>query len=225
MKAKKTLLIGLVAALLLLCIGVFAAQKINNAYNQETQEEETAILLTDFSTSEIESFGYDYQGQSLTFEKREEVVQSDAEESEDASASSEEAETETVWYIADDPEYKINQSTVSSMLTAFVTMQAERELTQVSTEYGLSNPTLSIWVTANGETTRWTCGATNDMTGTIYLQQEGQEGVYLVDSSRVAIFQKTKMDLMDTTDSTADITEDDTQQDTVQQDDLASVEE
>ena len=148
MKAKKTLLVGLVAALLVLCIGVFVAQKINNAYNQETQEEETAILLTDFSTSEIESFGYTYQGQSLTFEKREEVVQSDAEESEDASASGEE-ETETVWYIADDPEYKINQSTVSSMLTAFVTMQAERELTQVSTEYGLSDPTLSIWVTAN----------------------------------------------------------------------------
>ena len=61
------------------------------------------------------------------------------------------------------------------------------------------------------------------MTGTIYLQQEGQEGVYLVDRSRVAIFQKTKMDLMDTTDSTADITEDDTQQDAVQQDDSTSV--
>lgn len=225
MKAKKTLLIGLVAVLLLLCIGVFAAQKINNAYSQETQEEETAILLTDFSTSEIESFGYTYQGQSLTFEKREEVVQSDTEETEDTSASSEEPETETVWYIADDPEYKINQSTVSSMLTAFVTMQAERELTQVSTEYGLNDPTLSIWVTANGETTRWICGTTNDMTGTIYLQQEGQEGVYLVDSSRVSIFQKTKLDLMDTTDSTVDITEDDTQQDAVQQADSASVEE
>lgn len=210
MKVKKNLLTGLIIAMVLLILAVFASQKINEASIAE--EEETTILLTDFSTSEIETFGYTYQGQSLTFAKREEVVQSDESQASDDSATSDteesEPETETVWYLTDDPEYKINQNTVSSMLTAFVTLQADRELTQVSPEYGLDEPTLTIWVTANDETTQWICGVANDITGTIYLQQQGQEGVYLVDSNRVSIFEKSKMDLMDTSSLTTDIVSD-----------------
>ena len=131
-------------------------------------------------------------------------------EAADASASTSaseetEPETEIVWYLADDPEYKLDQSTVSSMLTAFVNLEASRQLTETSEEYGLEEPTLTFWMTANGETTTWICGATNDVTGTIYLQKQGEDTVYLVDTDKVTVFEKSRMDLGDTSDTTGDI--------------------
>ena len=63
------------------------------------------------------------------------------------SASQEsEPETETVWYLTDDPEYKLDQSSVNSMLTAFVNLEASRQLTETSEEYGLEEPTLTFWL-------------------------------------------------------------------------------
>ena len=122
------------------------------------------------------------------------------------SASQEsEPETETVWYLADDPEYKLDQSSVNSMLTAFASLEASRQLTETSEEYGLEEPTLTFWMTANGETTTWICGATNDVTGTVYLQKKGEDTVYLVDTNKVTVFEKSRMDLGDTSDSTGDI--------------------
>ena len=122
------------------------------------------------------------------------------------SASQEsEPETETVWYLADDPEYKLDQSSVNSMLTAFASLEASRQLTETSEEYGLEEPTLTFWMTANGETTTWICGATNDVTGTVYLQKQREDTVYLVDTNKVTVFEKSRMDLGDTSDSTGDI--------------------
>lgn len=122
------------------------------------------------------------------------------------SASQEsEPETETVWYLTDDPEYKLDQSSVNSMLTAFVNLEASRQLTETSEEYGLEEPTLTFWMTANGETTTWICGATNDVTGTVYLQKQREDTVYLVDTNKVTVFEKSRMDLGDTSDSTGDI--------------------
>ena len=122
------------------------------------------------------------------------------------SASQEsEPETETVWYLTDDPEYKLDQSSMNSMLTAFVNLEASRQLTETSEEYGLEEPTLTFWMTANGETTTWICGATNDVTGTVYLQKQREDTVYLVDTNKVTVFEKSRMDLGDTSDSTGDI--------------------
>ena len=50
-------------------------------------------------------------------------------------------------------------------------------------------------MTANGETTTWICGATNDVTGTVYLQKQGEDTVYLVDTNKVTVFEKSRMDL------------------------------
>ena len=91
------------------------------------------------------------------------------------------------------------------MLTAFVNLEASRQLTETSEEYGLEEPTLTFWMTANGETTTWICGATNDVTGTIYLQKQGEDTVYLVDTDKVTVFEKSRMDLGDTSDTTGDI--------------------
>lgn len=214
MKAKRNLMIGLVILLVILAAGVFAAKTISDRDAAASASEDTSINLTSITaSSEIESFGYAFEGDTLNFEQREEVVEAESEstseaadDSESTSASEEtEPETEIVWYLADDPEYKLDQSTVSSMLTAFVNLEASRQLTETSEEYGLEEPTLTFWMTANGETTTWICGATNDVTGTVYLQKQGEDTVYLVDTDKVTVFEKSRMDLGDTSDATGDI--------------------
>lgn len=216
MKAKRNLMIGLMILLVILAAGVFAAKTISDKDAAASASADAAISLTSITaSSEIESFGYTFEGDTLTFEQRQEVVEdesasdntSEAASDSTSTAGSEETEpeTETVWYLADDPEYKLDQSTVNSMLTAFVNLEASRQLTETSEEYGLEEPTLTFWMTANGETTTWSCGATNDMTGTVYLQKQGEDTVYLVHTNKVTIFEKGRMELGDTSDATGDI--------------------
>lgn len=214
MQAKRNLMIGLVILLVILAAGVFAAQTISDRDAAASASEDTTIdLVSITASSEIESFGYIFEGDTLNFEQREEVVETESESTSEAaddsastSASEEtEPETEIVWYLSDEPEYKLDQSSVSSMLTAFVNLEASRQLTETSEEYGLEEPTLTFWMTANGETTTWICGATNDVTGTIYLQKQGEDTVYLVDTNKVTVFEKSRMDLGDTSDTTGDI--------------------
>ena len=215
MKAKRNLMIGLVVLLVVLAVGVLAAQTVSDRDAAASASEDTSIALTSLTaSSEIESFGYTWQGDTLNFEQRQEIVETESDRSETAgdsastSASQEsepETETEIVWYLADDPEYKLDQSSVNSMLTAFVNLEASRQLTETSEEYGLEEPTLTFWMTANGETTTWICGATNDVTGTVYLQKQREDTVYLVDTNKVTVFEKSRMDLGDTSDSTGDI--------------------
>lgn len=216
MKAKRNLMIGLVILLVILAAGVFAAKTISDKDAAASASADAAISLTSITaSSEIESFGYTFEGDTLTFEQRQEVVEdesasdntSEAASDSTSTAGSEETEpeTETVWYLVDDPEYKLDQSTVNSMLTAFVNLEASRQLTETNEEYGLEEPTLTFWMTANGETTTWSCGATNDMTGTVYLQKQGEDTVYLVHTNKVTIFEKGRMELGDTSDATGDI--------------------
>ena len=216
MKAKRNLMIGLVILLVILAAGVFAAKTISDKDAAASASADAAISLPSITaSSEIESFGYTFEGDTLTFEQRQEVVEdesasdntSEAASDSTSTAGSEETEpeTETVWYLVDDPEYKLDQSTVNSMLTAFVNLEASRQLTETSEEYGLEEPTLTFWMTANGETTTWSCGATNDMTGTVYLQKQGEDTVYLVHTNKVTIFEKGRMELGDTSDATGDI--------------------
>ncbi len=173
----------------------------------ETAGDSASTSASQESEPETETFGYTWQGDTLNFEQRQEIVETESDRSETAgdsastSASQEsepETETEIVWYLADDPEYKLDQSSVNSMLTAFVNLEASRQLTETSEEYGLEEPTLTFWMTANGETTTWICGATNDVTGTVYLQKQREDTVYLVDTNKVTVFEKSRMDLGDT---------------------------
>lgn len=216
MKAKRNLMIGLVILLVILAAGVFAAKTVSDKDAAASASADAAISLTSITaSSEIESFGYTFEGDTLTFEQRQEVVEDESASDNTSEAASDstrtagseetEPETETVWYLVDDPEYKLDQSTVNSMLTAFVNLEASRQLTETSEEYGLEEPTLTFWMTANGETTTWSCGATNDMTGTVYLQKQGEDTVYLVHTNKVTIFEKGRMELGDTSDATGDI--------------------
>lgn len=82
------------------------------------------------------------------------------------------------------------------MLVALGNLTAQRQLENTGEDYGFDEPILTAWVTAGGETYNWTLGAENSVTGSMYLQVQGQENtVYLVSVSALSALESTKIEL------------------------------
>lgn len=193
MRAKEKLLLGLAALLAALALGVFAAGRWSGAGSSSQAEE--SIPLADWSAADIERFGLEYAGETLSFVKVE-LPTGQADDGGSTAASEGEAEPESEWQLEGEPETALDQSAVSTMLTALASLQADRALGAASEEYGLNTPTLRFWVTVNGATQTFAVGDENSVTGSVYLQKEGEDEAYLVASSRVAGLKKTRADLL-----------------------------
>lgn len=192
MRAKEKLLLGLAALLAALALGVFAAGRLSGAESRSAGEE--SIPLADWPAADIERFGIEYEGETLTFVKAE---LPEGQAGSGAAADSDgEAEPESEWQLEGEPETALDQGAVSTMLTALAGLQADRALGAASEEYGLDTPTLRFWVTANGATHTFAVGDENGVTGSVYLQREGESEAYLVAASRVASLKKTRGDLL-----------------------------
>ena len=88
------------------------------------------------------------------------------------------------------------QSAISTMLVALGNLTAQRQFENTGEDYGFDEPILTAWVTAGGETYAWTLGAENSVTGSMYLQVQGQEDtVYLVSVSALSALESTKIEL------------------------------
>lgn len=182
MKTKQLLLIALLAVVALLAAGLVAVRSL------DTEEADSAfdeIDLAPFAPADIEAFGYTFGGETLEFASKETPA-------EDESSS----ETETTWYLTDDPDYELDQSAISTMLVALGNLTAKRQFENTGEDYGFDEPILTAWVTAGGETYAWTLGAENSVTGSMYLQVQGQEDtVYLVSVSALSALESTKIEL------------------------------
>ena len=182
MKTKQLLLIALLAVVALLAAGLVAVRSL------DTEEADSASDETDlapFAPADIEAFGYTFGGETLEFAFKETPA-------EDESSS----ETETTWYLTDDPDYELDQSAISTMLVALGNLTAQRQFENTGEDYGFDEPILTAWVTAGGETYAWTLGAENSVTGSMYLQVQGQEDtVYLVSVSALSALESTKIEL------------------------------
>ena len=182
MKTKQLLLIALLTVVALLAAGLVAVR------NLETEEADSAsdeIDLAPFAPADIEAFGYTFGGETLEFASKETPA-------EDESSS----ETETTWYLTDDPDYELDQSAISTMLVALGNLTAQQQFENTGEDYGFDEPILTAWVTAGGETYAWTLGAENSVTGSMYLQVQGQEDtVYLVSVSALSALESTKIEL------------------------------
>lgn len=182
MKTKQLLLIALLAVVALLAAGLVAVR------SPDTEEADSAsdeIDLAPFAPADIEAFGYTFGGETLEFASKETPA-------EDESSS----ETETTWYLTGDPDYEMDQSAISTMLVALGNLTAQRQFENTGEDYGFDEPILTAWVTAGGETYAWTLGAENSVTGSMYLQVQGQEDtVYLVSVSALSALESTKIEL------------------------------
>lgn len=182
MKTKQLLLIALLAVVALLAAGLVAVRSLDT---EEADSASDEIDLASFAPADIEAFGYTFGGETLEFASKETPA-------EDESSS----ETETTWYLTDDPDYELDQSAISTMLMALGNLTAQRQLENTGEDYGFDEPILTAWVTAGGETYNWTLGAENSVTGSMYLQVQGQENtVYLVSVSALSALESTKIEL------------------------------
>lgn len=182
MKTKQLLLIALLAVVALLAAGLVAVRSLDT---EEADSASDEIDLAPFAPADIEAFGYTFGGETLEFASKETPA-------EDESSS----ETEITWYLADDPDYELDQSAISTMLVALGNLTAQRQFENTGEDYGFDEPILTAWVTAGGETYAWTLGAENSVTGSMYLQVQGQEDtVYLVSVSALSALESTKIEL------------------------------
>ena len=182
MKTKQLLLIALLAVVALLAAGLVAVRSLDT---EEADSASDEIDLASFAPADIEAFGYTFGGETLEFASKETPA-------EDESSS----ETETTWYLTDDPDYELDQSAISTMLVALGNLTAQRQFENTGEDYGFDEPILTAWVTAGGETYNWTLGAENSVTGSMYLQVQGQEDtVYLVSVSALSALESTKIEL------------------------------
>lgn len=182
MKTKQLLLIALLAVVALLAAGLVAVRSLDT---EEADSASDEIDLAPFAPADIEAFGYTFGGETLEFASKETPA-------EDESSS----ETETTWYLTDDPDYELDQSAISTMLVALGNLTAQRQFENTGEDYGFDEPILTAWITAGGETYAWTLGAENSVTGSMYLHVQGQENtVYLVSVSALSALESTKIEL------------------------------
>lgn len=82
------------------------------------------------------------------------------------------------------------------MATALASLNAKRQLTaETGEDYGLTDPAVTVTVTADGQTSTFAFGTENPVTGDMYVQKEGDDAIYTVSGNKAACFELTKADL------------------------------
>lgn len=174
MKAKQHTLAVLLVLVLVLGGALFWLNRSNaQAEEVASAAAEGNITLSSFAAGDVEQIQYTYNGETLTL---------------DYDSGS--------WTLADDPDYHLDESACNTMVTALASLNAKRQLmAQSGEDYGLSDPAVTVTVTADGQTSTFAFGTQNPVTGDMYVQKEGDDTVYTVSGNKAACFELTKTDL------------------------------
>ena len=174
MKTKQRTLTILLALVLVLGGLLWLVTRSNAAEKAASSAAaEGSILLSSFAAGDAEQIRYTYQNETLTL---------------NCDSGS--------WTLADDPDYHLDASACNTMVTALASLNAKRQLTaQPGEDYGLADPTVTVTVTAAGETNTFAFGSQNPVTGDLYVQKAGDDAIYTVSGNKAACFELTKADL------------------------------
>ena len=174
MKTKQRTLAVLLALVLVLGGMLWLITRSNAAEEAASSAAaEGGVLLSSFAAGDAEQIRYTYQNETLTL---------------NCDSGS--------WTLADDPDYHLDASACNTMVTALASLNAKRQLTaQPGEDYGLADPTVTVTVTAAGETNTFAFGSQNPVTGDLYVQKAGDDAIYTVSGNKAACFELTKADL------------------------------
>ena len=167
MKTKQHTLIVLLV-LVFLAGGAFAALTVKNAQaaQAESAAAEGTIPLSSFAAGDLTELAVTYNGETNTL-----------------------TVADGSWTLAEDPAYHLDATACNTMVTALSALNAKRQLTEEPGEdYGFTDESLTVTVTAAGETNTFTFGAENAATGDIYLKKAGDDALYTVAASKAACF-------------------------------------
>lgn len=174
MKTKQRTLIVLLV-LVFLAGGAFAALTVKNAQaaQAESAAAEGTIPLSSFAADDLTELAVTYNGETNTL-----------------------TVADGSWMLAEDPAYHLDATACNTMVTALSALNAKRQLTEEPGEdYGFTDASLTVTVTAAGETNAFTFGAENAATGDIYLKKAGDDALYTVAASKAACFALSRAEL------------------------------
>ena len=156
------ILIAVLAAALAAVFGIRAFKSSREKAEAKKQEEET-VYACKFEADGVTSFSYQYDGQTLTFER-----------------------TEDGWKTPDDETAALDADAVDTVIDTFSSVTAGSVISDVSdlSEYGLDAPTQVMSISfSDGSVKTLSFGMENQVVGGQYLQVGGDANVYLVDST------------------------------------------
>ena len=174
MKTKQHTLIVLLV-LVFLAGGAFAALTAKNAQaaQAESAAAEGTIPLSSLVANDLTELAVTYNGETNTL-----------------------TVADGSWTLAEDPAYHLDATACNTMVTALSALNAKRQLTEEPGEdYGFTDASLTVTVTAAGETNTFTFGAENAATGDIYLKKAGDDALYTVAASKAACFALSRAEL------------------------------
>ena len=174
MKTKQHALIVLLV-LVFLAGGAFAALTAKNAQaaQAESAAAEGSIPLSSFAADDLTGLAVTYNGETNTL-----------------------TAADGSWTLAEDPAYHLDATACNTMVTALSALNAKRQLTEEPGEdYGFTDASLTVTVTAVGKTNTFTFGAENAATGDIYLKKAGDDALYTVAASKAACFALSRTEL------------------------------
>ena len=174
MKTKQHTLIVLLV-LVFLAGGAFAALTVKNAQaaQAESAAVEGTIPLSSLVANDLTELAVTYNGETNTL-----------------------TVADGSWTLAEDPAYHLDATACNTMVTALSALNAKRQLTEeLGEDYGFTDASLTVTVTAAGETNTFTFGAENAATGDIYLKKAGDDALYTVAASKAACFALSRAEL------------------------------
>lgn len=171
MDGQKKQFIG-ICVLVVLCVAAYFGLKFYNEKAAEKEQQDAdskKIEAVTIETDKIKSFSYQVAGNTLTFEKE-----------------------EGTWYYQPDHTINIDQSAISSMLSAVEKVTAEEKLEAVedASEYGFDSPTNVLTFELEDGTRTITIGMQNDITNEYYIMDNNSSAIYIVNDGLTSTFSK-----------------------------------
>lgn len=176
MRAKRRTLLVLLGLIVL----AGAALALLTWYDRREEQaasaaEEGTIPLSSFAVEDLTAIEYTWQGETVSL-----------------------AYDGETWTLTDDPDYHLDQTKCNTMAAALADLKAKRRLDpQPGEDYGFAVPLLTVTVTAAGQSSTFTFGDTNTVTGDVYLQKAGEEAVYTAASAKAGCFEYGKAGLFE----------------------------
>lgn len=161
--------------LLLVLIVCLAAYWIGNRFLGGDADSES-VAIASYDSGSIEAIRWIYDGNEI------ELTTSDGKE----------------WAYAGDEDFPLDQDRAVDMASAVASIYAVKKVSDEPDDlarYGLEEPSLKIFVTADGEETEFDIGAYNETSGYYYLMYTGDTALYYVDTSLYETFSVALLDL------------------------------
>lgn len=182
MRKQSGQLIILLLVLAALAAAFLGLRQYNKVQGEKT-DEEPAETIFDARKEEVVRFTYDYNGESYTFEKKDDI-----------------------WYYAEDSSLNIKQYQISNMLAKVAPLQAEMKIENVTdmTQYGFGESNRMIQYETEQESYLFEAGDYNAVSDVYYIRKPSEDVVYAVSAATVTIFDKLPEELAESSESEED---------------------